>query len=367
MAGGSAAGNTSGTYDSQQVSGDVFASVDNDDFKQRGAGKATVKADVNKNEDFVEFAPASVRKQMEANGWNWVQEQGQDLVGYFETSTIGSFDSAILSGTSDVNRGGFQRRQIYSSAEADKPNICDMFLINNHGYSVSQWMATPAISIQTKKGMAFSGGSITLKGDVYLGSQPCNYQHLTGLWMRLGIGPNANRSGAMWWYMNDASHSTSIDCGWSSTPQLFKAGVNGGQIKSTKMFIDMTLFVYKELTFDSIPVTNRNGTPLEAYGFLFVDIFGLTASVADIEGGVAESFQISNFTIEFSRDGIDIPLNVNVTRPRLLIEERNTTKEYVAENQNQTHEEWNADLIFALDNNMEYGYGLLMNANGSFI
>ena len=369
MAGGSTAGTTSAGYSTTTISGDVFALTDNDDYKQRGAGKATVKADVNEQETIVQFAPASVRKQMEGTPahWTWVQEQGEDLVGYFETSTIGSFDSAILSGTSHATRGGYCRRQIYSSAETDKPSICDIFLINNTGYSISEWKATPAISIQTKKAMAFGGGSITLKGDVYLGSQNCNYLHLTAIWMRLGIGPNADRTGAKWWYMNDADATGVISRGWSYTPQLFKAGVVGGQIKSTKLFVNYPILTVDGLTFDSVPVTNNDGTPLDVYGFVFVDIFGFTVSQADVESGIVDSFQIGNFSIGFSRDSIDIPTNVNVTRPRYLIEERETTHEYVAENQNQTHEEWNADCIFASDNNMEYGYGLLMNSDGSFM
>ena len=362
MAGGTAAGTTNTAFVTSTISGDVFASTDSDDYKQRGPNKATVKADVNQNDTIVQFAPASVEKLMEGTppSWNWVQEQGEDLVGYFETSTIGSFDSAIMSGTSHATRGGYSRRQIYSSADTDKPAICDMFLINNTGYSESQMKSTPAVSIRTKKAMAFGGGSITLNGTVYLNSQTCNFQHLTALWMRLGIGPSADRTGAKWWYMNDAMPPNyNISCGWSSTPQLFKAGVSGGKIKSTKLFQSATVLTVDELTFDAIPVDQN------LYGFVFVDIFGLTASQAD--GGGADVFQVSNFAIEFSRDSIDIPTSVNVTRPRYIVEERQDTCEYVADNQNQTHEEWNADCIFASDNNMEYGYGLLMNADGSFM
>ena len=42
-------------------------------------------------------------------------------------------------------------------------------------------------------------------------------------------------------------------------------------------------------------------------------------------------------------------------------------KEYTSDNQNSTGVEWNADCIFASDNNMTYGYGLIMNANGTFM
>jgi hypothetical protein len=50
-----------------------------------------------------------------------------------------------------------------------------------------------------------------------------------------------------------------------------------------------------------------------------------------------------------------------------MSEERETSQKYMATNNNQTHEEWNADCIFASDNNMKYGYGLLINTDGTFM
>jgi hypothetical protein len=77
--------------------------------------------------------------------------------------------------------------------------------------------------------------------------------------------------------------------------------------------------------------------------------------------------ELGNFAIEFSRDETVLPTSSNDVRPRTMVGERDTEHEYTATNQNQCQEEWNADCIFASDNNMEYGYGLLMNADGSFM
>jgi hypothetical protein len=46
---------------------------------------------------------------------------------------------------------------------------------------------------------------------------------------------------------------------------------------------------------------------------------------------------------------------------------RDTSHEYTAENWNQSKDEWNADCIFASDNNLEYGYGLLLDASGGYV
>ena len=346
MAGGTAAGTTSAGYSTTTISGDVFASMDNDDYKQRGAGKATVKADVNNEDTIIQFAPASVRKQMETNGWNWVQAQGKDLVGYFETSTIGSFTSDILDGTSHITRGGFCRRQIYSSPEQDKPYIGDMFLINNTGQASN----TPAISIVTKKAMAFGGGSIKIKGDIYLDDQPFSgNEHKPEIAVGLGISPDGNRANARWWYLYKDGND--IRKGWTAagTVDYFLAGVSGSNLIGCTM-------VFTTINYDSIPVDQS------LYGFIHFDVY-------DFHYGnlMIDVFQIGNFSIEFSRDSIYIPSTISEVRPRVIQEDRLTTKEYTAENQNQTHEEWNADCIFASDNNMEYGYGLLMNADGSFM
>jgi hypothetical protein len=48
-------------------------------------------------------------------------------------------------------------------------------------------------------------------------------------------------------------------------------------------------------------------------------------------------------------------------------EDRLTTREYTTVNSNASGGEWNADCIFASDDNMEYGLGLLMNPDGTFM
>lgn len=354
LAAGTAAGTVNSPYSQQTVSGDVFASIDNDDFKQRGAGKATVKADVNAQDTLVEFAPPSVRKRMEGTppSWTWVPS-GKDLVGYFETSTIGSFTTDILDGTSHATRGGFQRRQVFSNAEQDKPYIGDMFLINNTGWTPSQVTATPAVSIVTKKAMALGGGSINVKGDIYINDQPfsnSDNNKTPQMYVGLGISPDGNRAHARWWFIY-YNNQRQIVKGWTTagTVEKFFAGISGSNLKGC-------MLPTSAVVYDAIPVD------VGMYGFIHFDVYSFLLGYDPID-----VFQIGNLSIEFSRDSIDIPPSLDIVRPRMIVEERVSSQDYTATNNNQTHEEWNADCIFASDNNMEYGYGLLMNADGSFM
>lgn len=373
MAGGSTAGTTNTGYSTTTISGDVFASTDNDDFKQRGPGKATVKADCNKNETVLEFAPASVRKAMEqagGNTWTWVQGSG-DLVGWYETGHIGgtgnnacllSFDSPLLAGSAQSGKSGFARRQVYTSKEQDKPQECDMFLFNHY------YNGTAVVSLRSKLKMSFSGGSIKLKGEVYFGDHLCDWDH-TRLYVHVGIGPNADGSNARWYYCQSmiASTDPSLPNGWSQpgTVTEFACDANNGQIKSIKVIArGVTYFDHDwtDITYDRIPVPQS----ADFYGYLFVEFLGLVGK-DEYPQDIANIFQIANFGVEFSRDSLEIPTDLNVIRQREIKVERVSTQEYTSENQNQTHIEWNADCIFASDNNMEYGYGLLMNSDGTFM
>ena len=49
-----------------------------------------------------------------------------------------------------------------------------------------------------------------------------------------------------------------------------------------------------------------------------------------------------------------------------MADKRKSTIRYAATNDNGNLDKWNADCIFATDNNAEYGYGLLMTASGGY-
>ena len=333
------------------MSGDIFASTENDDFMDRGPSKATVKVDVNEQDVVAECFPPSVEKSLESNGWRWVQEPGVDYVGYYETNnTPGSFDTPVLSGQANGTLGAFCRRQIYSTDDADRPTIANMILCHYSG-------TTPAdvcVSLQTKKAMAFAGGSLKLGGTIYFGSQVTDWDTHPLLDMRIGIGKS--RGSAKWFYLTLKGQGT-IEYGWSTNLAVLSAGVKGGNLIGGPTF-PRWVYGMKWEGYNAIPVANDP----DLYGYLYIDIISFVQYTTHIP-----DFQIANFKVEFSRDSIDIPTSSDVVRPRELITERETTIEYTAENNSSTGIEWNADCIFATDNNLEYGWGLLMNADGTFL
>jgi hypothetical protein len=99
---------------------------------------------------------------------------------------------------------------------------------------------------------------------------------------------------------------------------------------------------------------------------LFVDFYGITEPIGS--GAYRDLIaQIANFEVDFSRDVTAITTGTDIVRPRTMKEERESEREYMSDNNGQTHAEWNADCIYASDQNMEYGYGLLIDQNGDFM
>jgi hypothetical protein len=111
---------------------------------------------------------------------------------------------------------------------------------------------------------------------------------------------------------------------------------------------------------NAVPLkTPRGGGSL--YGYLFIDFMG-TEDRADVR--LPEQFELANFKVEYSRDEEIIAsggLSRKVTKDRV------DTQEYTATNSNASKEEWNANCIFASDNNTEFGFGLILDGSGGIV
>lgn len=346
---------------------EIFCSTDQNDSKVQGPHRAVVKADCNEHDTIVQFAPKEVEDWIEeGSSYTWVQG-GDDLVGYFtcpggESAQTGKQTGSSGQGSSKLkvitqNYGGVCRRQIYQSKDAESPMVADMLmsLANRPNYN------NPVIQLQTLRPMSFGGGSISLGGTLWRGAEAIQHErNLYTIRMRLGIG--MTRETAKWWNMKKeiTSQSETITSGWSTTMTDFNVPMQGNTLKSTGVSLKVEAiwdvnFVYG---YPAIPI------PDDTYGYIFVDIlYGYDYS----NNNQFDDFQIANFSIDYSRDSYEIPTSLNVVRPRELVEKRVTTKEYSATNTNDSKEEWNANCIFASDNNMEYGYGLLLDGSGNIL
>lgn len=355
------AGSTSSTIPSVTLTdasnNHIFASTDQTDSKVQGPHRAVVKSDCNEHDTIVKFAPKDVEDWIEqGSSYTWVQG-GEDLVGYF-TCPGGAYAQTGRQGTKIGNSmkvmtsayGGVSRRQIYQSSDAESPIIADMLMSLANRPSTDY--GNSVIQLQTLKPMAFSGGSIKLSGTTWQGSAPL--EHRSNLYyIRIKLGIGMTRASAKWWYM-EISNDT-IVYGWDTSEHIFYVPLNGNNLMSTGIPSIGPL----ETRFPKIPVGS------DTYGYIFIDIIdGYDMGQSSIT--YFSDFQIANFAIEFSRDSYEIP-DVTIKRAREMKKDRVSTMQYAASNTNDSKEEWNANCIFASDNNMEYGYGLLLNSSGNII
>lgn len=351
MAGGTSAGTTNSTIPSVTLTDTsvvpIFANTDQTDSKVQGPHRAVVKAAINQITDVMEFAPQSVRNTMEAGGYTWV---GEGDVGYFTTPPIYSFTSSQMDGSSNSSYGGFVRRQVYGSEDSDQATICDMIMHKRYSNG------TPITQLQSKRPMPFGSGTLKLSGSVYAGAeQLITDEPGRSFNVRIGIGMTYQTAKWLKFSRTISDHS---DASWEDTQYEVKLAV-----KYAPNLCLMAWDNYNEVVtgwMKAIPLkTPRSGGGL--YGYIFIDFMG-TEDRANVR--LPESFELANFKVEYSRDE---EILATGGRTRKITKDRQSSREYSAVNSNDSKEEWNANCIFASDNNMEYGYGLLLDANGYIV
>lgn len=350
MAGGTAAGTVTATIPQVTISGDVFASANNEDIQVRGYSKATVKADANKETTIFEFAPQSVVDSLEQGGYTWVSE---DDYGYFTTQEISSFNSNSLIGSATSN-GGFCRRQLYGENNDDNAIIADEIMFKTWAdINPNNWTpGTPYISLQTVFETAFSDGTVKLTGTPYDGSESkASDGDNRSFFAAIGIGHS--KATAKWL---DLGSLPNYQVNWSSTKKIVRIATAWAPSLHVG-FLDPFLDHYFFLKSDGFPVDGS------VNGYLFIDIYGTLDHGEKCRITTDGEFQLANLKVEYTRNKIVVTSHgeYKVTR------DRNSQKEYKAENQNANNEKWNADCIFASDNDMEYGYGLMLKGNGEYL
>jgi hypothetical protein len=343
MATGTVAGTVSDNpFIRKELTGDIFASNDNDDMWMSGPSEVAVKADCNEVSTVVAFAPPSVRKLMEAAGdYSWVTGD-EPRTGYFTTPPIRSFDSLLLAGSSNAY-GGFCRRQIFSDEEAENATLEDMFLFKQ-GHTFGQ----PVIQIQTKRAMSYLNGTLKIKGDIFNGVNRWEDDNNTDfISLRVGIGMTYET--AKWYYIYYSSfdHPT-VEHRWQSQKYTLAATISGGSIKKVGSAVEIPLG-YSFAQYDGIPCDDSM-----LYGYVFMDFLGLTYDLTEH----AQHFEIGNFEISFTRDELIIP--ATGPRPRVVKKDLVSSMDYKSVNSNAVSNKQNIDLVYASDNNMKYGFGLVM-------
>lgn len=346
MAGGAAAGTTGGAFTTIALSGDIFASVSNDDFRQRGPNKATVTANCNEaNLKMMDAGSESLIKKMEDCGWGSSTLQPTDkYVRYTNDLPNLSFTDNTVVGAGRSGYGSFNIIEIKDSIS--DPNGMEMPVIRiKKTYNGDSVNAYASLETVYEHGLGY--GYIALKGKVYrqgvefkdYDEESTRLGHDIGrktMYLRLGIG--ADRAHAIWYNGNT----------WSSSLASFMVNIGNAD----------DVFRFKYGTSSLILVRNSITPPTGTTGRIFLDFLG-SNDLDDIDG--QKSFDITDFALTYSLES-----NRAVSLPDSLTRSnRKSSRKYISTNGNNVREEFNADCIYASDNNMNYGFGILMNADGT--
>lgn len=347
MAGGTAAGMTDGTFDSVILTGDIFASMNNNEYVQRGPNKATVTADGNSaDENVLFFADSATEDQMRALGF--VPERIEDNIYLTRTRDLQTFNRPFSSGSAQLGFGSFNIIEVGSDAfSAEEHDAIHM------KYEFISTSATAFASLQTVYHHSFPDGSFTLHGNIYRHGEKFekvdtrykdNVVGARSMYMRFGIGPT--RASAMWWTGRE----------WSSTESAFQVTIGNS--------ID-TFFSFYESSGNKIWMSHI-GVDFQSvlHGLIFIEFLGSDDinRVNDLGPIPVYSgdriFDITEFSLTYERQQT-YNKNTEIVR--------SDRRSYVSKNQNSVRGEWNADCIFASENNMSFGFGVLYDSDYSFM
>lgn len=343
MAGGTAAGTTTDEYQTVALSGDIFASFDNNDFLVRGVNNSQVQANGNRADSYlVDTTTESLRKLLSQQGWDYEHPVVIDDNVIYYTNDLSSFTFQLLKGSSRTNYGSFNlgENTIENARAAGSGDYIPMFKIKK---SADSSVTDPYVSFETVYQHAFNDGYLFLLGTTYQGikyedvtdrqKSIGDYKGNKSMYMRLGVG--ATRETAKWY------NGTT----WVSEVATFKATLgNADEYLRTKSNSG-------NFTRKWIPITENAGLA----GYVYIDFLG-SDDMPERSG--ERSFEIGEFKMIFSRD-MDVdrtPGNNN-----------NNVRYYKAKNQNKVRGDYDVDCIYASDNNMGFGYGILINPDGTYM
>ena len=345
MAGGTAAGTTDAEWEVKALSGDIFASMSNDDTRLRGYSKAIVTADTGDDgEDLVEYATDRMVEEMEKKNYGQGIYDGDSTVWYTEDTM--SFDYAYQSMAAYEGYGSFNLAKIQQSRETGGVSINPMIRIKK-SYAAAQ---PAAVSMTTIYAHSFSGGRISFTGETYrLATKYENqsddskqYGRTEGensMVVALGIG--LTRQSCRWY--NGLT--------WQNESCKFKLSLGNTDNK-------LSIWYYNS---EGHYVWWANDVICEEglSGRIFFDIYG--SDDMPVRDG-QRAFELRGLGISFRRFEIqDWVYYLGATY------RRKNSRTYKATNGNANKEEYDVNGIYGSDNQMTYGFGLLMNADNTYM
>ena len=350
MAAGTSAGTTGGafsTLDYDQLT-DIFASTEQNDYRQRGANKATVKVDTNRGKDDVldVFNDRTVKAMKDLGNQS-------SMIHYVRYSNdLLTVNQPYLKVTC---REGYASLNIANFGQAYDAPYSNVVRIKKTGGN----NVTPFVEIETPYEHNFDDGFLRMYGQIYRFVDeyldPYGEMFIGRSYMYARIAIGKSKSNAMWWN-GQTWQSSQTYCRLSIGNKA--NNLDGNKNEFPFMYLQETQASSDDWACNILPVSGLQGK-------LFIDLLGTSNTrMSEIDG--ERCFDIRDLKIEFTRNpGVvkhysasDMVYAEDIDRP--------TTFEYKSSNQNNVRMDWNADGIYATENGCKFCYGELINPDGTF-
>jgi hypothetical protein len=328
--------------------GDIFASTNNIDKQVRGPRKVVITSKANIADDFIiDPFDSLLEETMNEAGWRYGVPYGEQTIA--QTNNVYDATRRNFVFQCYFPNAAFRQVRKYEGAENGYGSSINVLAINRTGSPTISRFA----SFETRYMHGFSDGFFVLNGKTYLGAEEfVETDHgvpVREMFMALGIGKD--RDSAKWWNgraWQDSYTRFTVAVGEENKPGYFtRYWVNG------QNWIDSYIIAV--------------GSALQ--GYLFGDFFGSYAGAygdrSIPETGSEKSFNLKDFAVRFYKNSVTV-CNAFESGWCIITEKKDKSEgRYIATNSNRTRDEYTSDNIFASDNMMKPGYGIVMNTDGS--
>ena len=330
--------------------GDIFASTNNTDMQIRGPRKVVITSDANIAADFVIHPFDSLLEaDMNEAGWQFGLHYGDQMLAH--TNDVLNVNRRNFIFRCYSPDAAFWQVRKFEGQENGYGSSINVLAIKSTGSSSTGRFA----SFETRYEHGFSDGFFVLSGETYRGAeeyietqQDIAYSGNREMFMALGIG--SSRSSAMWW--NGRA--------WQSSYTRFTVTVGN---KKPEFFTRYWVSGQQAIETNIIAVDALQG-------YLFGDFFGSyegvygDRSVPETDG--VKSFNLKDFKVLFYKNSVTVHEGFPNSGWNAITEKTDKSEgRYIASNSNRTREEYTSDNIFASDNMMKPGFGIIMNSDGS--
>lgn len=329
------AGTNVGTLSTVTFGSNIFASINNTDYQDRGPNKAVVSSDGNTADSAViKTYPDDVLKTMFAGG-SYTEIYTENELRAVITNDISNFTSALLLGSCVTDVSFNAMRVIEQGLTTNGQDYTAIRIKPSYnGNNLAYFRTTYEHNFYDSPISGFSSGGLYMYGDVIRKGKRYEFADDQGIGkstikFRVGIGKT--RNSALWY--NNTSRT------WTNTQSEISVRVGNTD--------------RRELMWNA----STNNTNLQ--GYLYIDILGSDNMEHEASQGFIDRFDLVDFRVEFRR-------SVHVGISSLFDNfERVSSQEYDAFNGTMVDQEWSVKNSFATDKDFNFGYSVLSNPDGT--